>query len=325
MTTTAGPKNAVKFYLALPCSLLEIREKNTISFRIPANKAFPRSLKPIMRKTKRVVSFEKSNIVGKYDTTIVCGGTGCIGYTSTNPITYTMDPLYPPRSKLVKDEKPKIGFVAYVPTMMTTRPPEEFPLSPQPLSNNDFAIFSVTYNNFLKFKTTESYTELYNLVMENQHYLIMINEPLYAQHNLATLNMIQKMNKIPKTTSLTLRPQSSSKQQQSSSKQQQQKVVERFEVEEDVEMEGIDVSTTEEDSTEEETGILATLGPEEEEEEILSSKTSGGSKNKMPLWLIGLIVVLAFIVVMVVFIGGTAVKVKRDARAQSGRRMDQHR
>lgn len=307
MTTTAGPKNTVKFYLALPCSLLEPRENNSISFRIPANKLFPRTLRPIIRKTKRVFSFEKSNIVGTSGTTttIVCQGTGCMGYMDkTNSTTYTMTPLYPPRNTFVEKEKPKIGFVGYFSQLGTPPPPF---ITRQP--NNDFAIFSINYNNFRQFKTSESYTELFDSVMRTQNNLLMINEPLYAQHNLGALDMIQKLNKIPKTSSQTLRPQ---KQQQPEKK----KVVERYE--EDVEMEDVNVPNTEDDSTEEETGaILLTLAPEED---ILSYKTSGSTPTKIPWGLIGGIVVAVFIVLLVLFIGGVGHKVKAQAQAQAKRK-----
>lgn len=290
------PRNAVKFYLALPCSILEARDNNTLSFRLPANKAFPLNLRPIIKKIKRVFSYEKSDIVGRAGQTIVCQGLSCIGYASPNPITYTMKPLYPPFSRFLAELKPKIGFVMYVPIMMTTMPPST--TSRPPIFDN-IAIFSITYNSFSRFNTPESFTRLYNSVVENQQYLMLINQPQYAEHNMATLQMLQKKNKIPASPSLTMRPQ---KQQQPKPQQQQQQqkpkqTIERYENEEDITLEDVSVPVTEEDSTEDETMVVfATLEPEFEETGLLQEETTNEDKNKK-IWMgvAGVVVVALFL------------------------------
>lgn len=202
MTTyTPNPKNNVNFYLALPCNILDTRDDSyTITIKMPANSAFPSDLTDLMKEIKRVISFDE--IVGKNAAgAIVCTNKECADYVSSEQITYSIKPLYPPRSTYLYEYKPKIAFTKNVSTIMSTIPPST---PPSLLSQNDFAIFRITYD-LSDFKELTSFKKLYDSIIENQNYLVMLNEKNFIEHNLATLQRIQKTNKIQTGTLVPLK------------------------------------------------------------------------------------------------------------------------
>lgn len=194
MATTLNPRNNINFYLALPINLLDTREDTyTITVKLPADTEFPSDLTDLVTETKRVISFDE--IVGKTDAgTIVCTNTECAGYSAPEQIIYSIKPFYPPRTTYLYDYKPKIGLVKYVSTIMSSIPPST--VSPSSLlSENDFAIFRISYDS-KDFKDLDSFKKLYDSVVDNQNYLVMLNEKSFIEHNLGALQRIQKTNNI---------------------------------------------------------------------------------------------------------------------------------
>lgn len=223
-TTTFFPDDKTRFYLCLPCSILEQRSDSKITFSLPAGKAFPTDLRPLMMKTKRVLTFEDSSIVGVdnpacsgtdcycqncAEPTTVCEGIGCKGYTSstdsitctgtsctpTNNVSYTMWPLYPPSTSFVSEQKPKIGFIRYE----SSRPSSSTP--PPPISSmppmGDYAIFSITYPDPNAFSTTETFSTLFDVVMANiGNFQRVKNGQQFVQHNMGILQRLQRRFKL---------------------------------------------------------------------------------------------------------------------------------
>jgi len=197
-TPTLIPRNNINFYLALPVNLLDTREDTyTVTIKLPADTEFPTDLTDLIKETKRVISFDE--IVGKNASgTTVCTNTECAGYAATEQITYSIKPLYPPRTTYLYEYKPKIGLVKYVSTTISSVSPSSSSL----LSENDFAIFRISYD-LKDFKDFESFKKLYDSIVENQNYLVMLNEKNFIEHNLSVLQRIIKTNKI---TVGTLKP-----------------------------------------------------------------------------------------------------------------------
>jgi hypothetical protein len=196
-TYTPTPKFNISFYLALPCNMLDTRsDASPVTVTLPSETVFPTDLSDLISEIKRVVSFDQ--IVGKTESgTTVCTNEECAGYSSSDKIIYSLGVFYPPRTTYLYDFKPKIALVKYVPTMLTT-PPPSMNTTGQPstiLSQNDYAIFRVTYN-MRDFSEQSNFSKLYVSVVENQHYLGMLNEIRLIEHNLGTLQVIQKVNKV---------------------------------------------------------------------------------------------------------------------------------
>lgn len=196
-TFTPTPKFNVNFYLALPCNMLDTRSDGLpVTVTVPADTVFPTDLSELIKEIKRVVSFDE--IVGKNsDGETVCTNEGCGGFSSSSSITYSLKVFYPPRTTYLYEYKPKIALVRYIPVMLTTRPPF-MNTSNQPinvLSENDFAVFRLTYN-MRDFADQTSFMKLYASIAENQGYLAMLNESKFIEHNLGSLQLIQKVSKL---------------------------------------------------------------------------------------------------------------------------------
>lgn len=201
MSTSFPPQVLAHIYLALPCSLLETRENaKPVTLTISGGSSFPANLGSIIKQIERVISYEKSDIVGKKsDDTTVCQGVQCMGYTADESITYSMKPLYPPQNTFLSEYKPKIGLVKFLTTLMTL-PPQDRMSTATPLSQNEFAIFRITYNVLL-INTSDATTKFKDSILKNGHYLRMLNETKFFEHNMAVVQKIQKMNNVSSTVS----------------------------------------------------------------------------------------------------------------------------
>lgn len=188
-STSLPPYVPIHIYMCIEAQYLETREGyDKVTFTLPAGGTMPSDIGPIIQQLGRVISYEKSNIVGRDpDGNIVCSGTACMGYSSAERrVTYSADALYPPKSSFLSDKFPRIGFVQYLSTVASSVPPA---LSFAP--KEDYVIFRLTYNG-MNFRTADMFRQLYFAIAMQQQIFFKTDSIRFYEHNLAVLRRVQR-------------------------------------------------------------------------------------------------------------------------------------
>jgi hypothetical protein len=198
-----------------------------------------------------------------------------IPFMGTQPPDETLPPgwtvlpgmLIPPGETFPPDMMAQLGESDNVSNNQTKEPDQ--------IQLPEFVVFSITYPSMRDFDTDDKFTELFQSIMLLSQGFLFFKEDRYIQHNIAVLQQILRINKLPKTLfnpkKLNLRPEHMLSPPPSAESDDEMVVIERYD---ETDLKDLSVPISSQEDTDPISDDLITPEPDEYVEEKLASDLS---------------------------------------------------